>query len=134
LIARDCRGRRVACNHFVSQATRLQILDCGRSRHGCRYRNLQPTRLLKSFKSDAGTHRTPKALRAKFIADVSQLLHGRGCGVGRSLGIGFGLGVGVGRIVAVGVAEGVSVGVGVAVGVGVGDMGGGVLSGSGART
>ena len=65
------------------------------------------------LKRDAGTHRTPKALRANFNRTYHHPAHGRGCGVGRSLGIGFGRGVGVGRTVAVGVAVGVGVGVGV---------------------
>ena len=75
-----------------------------------------------------------RAGNTKLIADVLQLPHGRGCGVGRSLRGGIGLGVGVGRIVAVGVAVGVGEGVGVTDGVGVtvtvgdgvGVMGGGV--------
>jgi hypothetical protein len=77
-------------------------------------------RSLSFLESDARTHRTPKALRAKFIANVFRLPHGRVCGVGRGLGVALGVGVGV--TVAEGVAVGVGVmgGVGVGVGVGVG--------------
>ena len=65
-----------------------------------------------------------RAGNPKLIADVPQLPHGRGWGVGRSLRGGMGLGVGVGRIVAVGVGVGGGVIVGVGLGVGVGLVGG----------
>ena len=51
----------------------------------------QPTRLplQKSFKSDAGTHRTPKALRAKSIANVPATLTDEGAALGVPSGAGW---------------------------------------------
>src|SRR5689334_21342791 len=70
-----------------------------------------------SIESDAMTHRTSKALRAKLTGHISFGTQGvgRGCGVGRGLGNGVGLGVTVGVDVAIGVGLGVTVEVGVGV-------------------
>src|SRR5882762_1664741 len=68
-------------------------------------------RSLSFLESDARTHRTPKALRAKIYCKRSPASpHGLGCGVGRGRGCALGVAVGVG--VGVGVGPG-GVGVGV---------------------
>jgi hypothetical protein len=95
------------------QPARLPPQSVACSRHGCRYRKCFP-------KSDARTHRTPKALVQNLLRTSPHRPHGLECGVGRGLGVALGVAVGVGEGVTLGVTVGVGVGVGVSVGVGVG--------------